>query len=176
MSSLPRFKYHPNPLKTESIIPSNETCEVCAHARGYVYCTVPYGENEIEFVCPWCIADGTANKKLGAQFSDSHPLAQAGISQEIIDEVTLRTPGYISWQQECWMYCCDDACEFHGDAPAKELRSLDDGGLKKLSESTDIPIDHLPEIIKYYQPKGSPAFYKFVCRHCNSIMFNYDCD
>ena len=78
---------------------------VVGKARGYVYCTTPYGEQEIEFVCPVgvSIADGTASEKLGAIFSDSSPLAQAAISKEIIDEVTLRTPGYISWQQESWI-------------------------------------------------------------------------
>lgn len=35
-------------------------------AKGYVYCTSPYGEYEIAFVCPWCIADGSASEKLGA--------------------------------------------------------------------------------------------------------------
>ena len=83
MSDLPKFAYHPNPIATESVISSDETCECCGTARGYVYCTTPYGEKEIEFVCPWCIADGTASLKLRGEFSDSWPAVTAGVSKEM---------------------------------------------------------------------------------------------
>jgi len=176
VSDLPKFIYHPNPVATESIISSDETCECCGKARGYVYCTTPYGEQEIEFVCPWCIADGTASEKLGAIFSDSSPLAQAAISKEIIDEVTLRTPGYISWQQESWIACCDDACEFHGDADPAELAALHKNDRSRVAKDFDLPIGDFEEMLKYYQPKGSPAIYKFKCRHCGTVHYNWDCD
>lgn len=175
MSDLPRFTYHPNPIATESIIPSDETCECCGNARRYVYCTTPYGSKEIEFVCPWCIADGTAGAKLGASFSDSWPLSQAEISKEIIDEVTLRTPGYVSWQQESWIACCDDACEFHGDADPGELAALHGDDRSRVAKDFDLPIDDFEEMLKYYEPKGSPAIYKFKCRHCGTAHYNWDC-
>ena len=175
MSDLPKFTYHPNPIATESIIPSDETCECCGKARGYVYCTTPYGEQEIEFVCPWCIADGTASAKLGASFSDSWPLSQAEISKEIIDEVTLRTPGYVSWQQENWIVCCDDACEFHGDADPGELAALHGDDRSRVAKDFDLPIDDFEEMLKHYEPKGSPAIYKFKCRHCGTAQYNWDC-
>jgi uncharacterized protein CbrC (UPF0167 family) len=57
-------------------------------------------------------------------FSDDHPLAQAGVPDEVIEEVARRTPGYNSWQQEVWLSCCDDACQFHGDAARSELQAL----------------------------------------------------
>lgn len=174
MSDLPKFTYHPNPIATESIIPSDEACECCGEARGYVYCTTPYLEKEIEFVCPWCIADGSANAKLGASFSDSWPLSQAGISNEIIDEVTLRTPGYISWQQESWISCCDDACEFHGDANPGELAALNGDERSRVAKDFDLPIGDFEEMLKFYQPKGSPAIYKFKCRHCGTVHYNWD--
>ena len=173
---LPSFTYHPDPIATEAVVPSTEVCECCGEARGYVYCTSPYGLNEIECLCPWCIADGSANKKLGASFVDDYPLASAGVSQSAIEEVSLRTPGFISWQQEEWLSCCNDACEFHGDAPVEELRGLDEDGLRQLSMDTGFLIEDLREIVAYYVPKGSPAFYKFVCRHCGKVKYAGDCD
>lgn len=176
MSDFPRFTYHPDPIATGSIIPSDEACECCRTARGYVYCTSPYGEDEIEYVCPWCIADGTASEKLGASFSDSWPLSQAKISREIIDEVTLRTPGYSSWQQESWIACCEDACEFHGDADPRELAVLLGDDRSRVAEDFDLPIGDLDEMLKHYEPGSSLAIYKFKCRHCEAVHYNWDCD
>lgn len=175
MSDFPLFTYHPDPIATGSIIPSEDLCECCGRARGYVYCTTPYGEKEIESVCPWCISDGSASKKLGASFSDSRPLSQAGISQHIIDEVTLRTPGYMSWQQESWIACCDDACEFHGDADAGELARLNANNHGRSAKDFDLSIEDFEEMLFYYAPKGSPAIYKFKCKHCGAVRYNWDC-
>ena len=36
-SSLPRFRYHPNPMETGSVIASDARCVVCGEARGFVY-------------------------------------------------------------------------------------------------------------------------------------------
>ena len=175
MTNLPEFKYHPDPLATGSIVPSEETCECCGEARGFVYCTPPYGERDIEFLCPWCIADGSADTKLGASFSDSWPLSQSGVSQKIIDEVTLRTPGYVCWQQESWVSCCDDACEFHGDAIPSELEELNEDERKRVAGEFDVPLSDFNEMLTHYAPKGSPAIYKFRCRHCGVTHYNWDC-
>lgn len=43
-----------------------------------------------------------------------------------MEEVNLRTPGYISWQQEWWLSHCGDACEFHGDASIQDIESASD--------------------------------------------------
>ena len=110
------------------------------------------------------------------QDSMTAPLRSAGLQSEIIREITRRTPGYISWQQDCWVACCNDACEFHGDAPANEILGLDDEGLGALSTETGFSIADLVEIVRHYEPGGSPAFYKFVCRHCGRVKYNGDCD
>lgn len=174
--TLPRFKYHPDPLATGAVEPSDATCECCGKAPGYIYTASVYAVEEVESVCPWCIADGGVARKFDAHLSDDHPLRSAGLPAEVVEEVTRRTPGYISWQQDDWMVCCDDACEFHGDAPAAELRALDADGLAALSSTSRFAIENLPEILRYYEPSGSPAFYKFVCRHCSRIKYGGDCD
>ena len=93
--------------------------------RGYIYTASVYAPGWYrDCICPWCIADGSAAEKFEAMFSDDHPLAQAGVPDAVIEEVTRRTPGFNSWQQEEWLSCCGDACEFHGDAPRSELQAL----------------------------------------------------
>lgn len=173
---LPKFKYHPDPVATGALSPGDATCECCGEARGYVYAAAVYASEDVEVVCPWCIADGSLERKFDAMLNDGHPLRLAGVPSEIIREVTRRTPGYISWQQDSWIACCNDACEFHGDAPEDEIQSLDDEGLTALSVESGFSIADLREIIPRYQPGGSPAFYKFVCRHCSRVRYNGDCD
>ena len=57
--TLPSFRYHPDPLASGSIVKSDRPCIVCEQQRGYLYDVTPYGEAEdIEDICPWCIADG----------------------------------------------------------------------------------------------------------------------
>lgn len=81
---LPEFKYHPNPIATGAIKTSDETCECCGRERGDIYTSTLYAEEEIEFICPWCIADGSAANKFDGLFSDDYPLQNAGLSEEVI--------------------------------------------------------------------------------------------
>ncbi len=99
---LPSFQYHPDPIATGAIKASDEVCECCDKPRGYIYTSTIYAEEEIEFICPWCISDGSAANKYDGLFSDNYPLQESGVSQEAISEVCERTPGYNSWQQEEW--------------------------------------------------------------------------
>ncbi len=60
---LPVFKYNPNALEL-GIIEEDEThCPVCEKKRNYVYRGSFYSEEEVEGICPWCIADGSAAAK-----------------------------------------------------------------------------------------------------------------
>ncbi len=173
---LPHFKYHPNPLKTGMVGPSTKTCECCRQARGYMYTGHVYSSQEVEFICPWCIADGSVALQMDGFLNDAAPLAAAGLSDEIIAEVEFKTPGYECLQQDSWMVCCGDACEFHGDASSADIRNLGDPELAVLSKETLFPLEFLQELCPLYEPGGSPAFYKFICRHCASVKYNGDCD
>lgn len=174
--ALPTFKYHPDPLATGSIKPSSDPCDCCGQQRGYAYTGAFYTAVRDELsICPWCIASGDAAQKYRGSFSDDHPLVQAGLSEDVVREVTQRTPGYNSWQQEVWLTHCNDACEFHGDTEPAELRAIgweaasdlfDDGGLDATSWA---------EFTRYYEKGGDPAVYKFVCRHCRKTLYGMDC-
>jgi len=171
---LPEFKYHPNPIATGNIKESSETCECCGKATGYVYNSSVYAEDEIEFVCPWCIANGEAAKKFDAMFSDDDPLIEVGVPENIVEEVTKKTPGYNSWQQEEWQAHCNDACEFHGDAPKEELEKLSGDELSEFLDSQMIKPDVWENILAHYQLGGNPAVYKFLCRHCRKVIYTMD--
>src|SRR5947207_6887785 len=94
MSTLPTFRYHPDPIATGSVKPSDKECRSCGEARGYIYTSSVYAEESLdEEICPWCIADGSAAEKFDASFCDANPLAEADVPDHIIEEVTMRTPG-----------------------------------------------------------------------------------
>ena len=159
--TLPAFKFHSDPTATGSIKRSEAKCECCGQRRGFIYTGPVYCVQQLsESVCPWCIADGSAAGKFEAVFSDDHPLIQAGVPDAVVEEVTRRTPGFSSWQQEVWLSCCGDACEFHGDAPHAELQALRGDDLARTLADFAWREEHWPQFIQTYHPGGNPAVYK----------------
>jgi uncharacterized protein CbrC (UPF0167 family) len=171
---LPRFKYHPDPLSTGSIVASNEVCEVCQQARGFVYAVPVYCLHQPKAVCPWCIADGSAARALEAMFSDDDPLISGGIPEAVVEEVTRRTPGYASWQQEVWMTHCGDACAFLGDASKETVSSLAGTEREALLHREGLRQADWERVAAGYEPGGDPAVYHFRCLHCGTSVFALD--
>ena len=114
-SDLPTFKYHPNPFSSGALIESDGTCECCGLAQGYMYEGPVYCVAEVEMVCPWCIADGSAKIKWNAQFTDAVFQDSYGdhfeLSADVVDQVLSRTPGPggashpVTW----WVHCGEPA-------------------------------------------------------------------
>lgn len=174
--ALPQFKYHPEPLRTGALEPRSIACACCGQRRQYVYVAPVYGERDLhESLCPWCIADGSAAAKLGASFADEHPLRKAGVPVSVIEEVNQRTPSYSSWQQEEWLTHCNDACEFHGDATAEELRNASAETKRAWCQHYGLAEAEWNHATQGYAPRGDQAFYKFVCRHCHAVLLGWDC-
>jgi uncharacterized protein CbrC (UPF0167 family) len=146
---LPRFKYHPAPLDTGSIAPSDRVCEVCERARGFSYQGVPHAVNDLEIVCPWCISDGSAHEKFGLEFTDRECIGGGkweSISREIADEVSFRTPGFSGWQQL--------------GPEAVEVVRLESG----------YEADEWAHYYRSLNPRSGPATaYLFRCRHCGTL-------
>lgn len=174
-AELPYFRYHPNPIATGAIVTSEKVCICCDQARGYIYTAGVYSEEDIiESLCPWCIASGAAAQKFSARFSDDRSLLQAGISQEVVDEITTRTPRYSCWQEEEWLVHCGDVCEFHGDLPAEEVKTITKETIDALLALYDNDEGLWEWIIQDYEPVGNPALYKFICRHCRMVLLGWD--
>lgn len=172
----PYFRYHPDPLNTGSIQPSEVACECCELSRGFVNTCNFYSFSGKERFCPWCIATGRAAKMFDGLFCDDFSLRKAGLPVSIIEEVSQRTPGYISWQSEVWLSCCGDACEFHGDALVEEIQNLNTSQLHRLQAESQLPLNTLQAMIASYVPTSSPAFYKWKCRVCRSVHYYVDFD
>lgn len=115
---LPVFRYHPDPVATGAVVESSAVCSCCSVARGYLYTGPVYSEDEIGPLCPWCIAEGVP----GAMFTDA--IGADDVPMTVIDEICLRTPGFVAWQQAHWLYHCGDGCEYlgqEGDEPTTYL-------------------------------------------------------
>lgn len=171
---IPSFTYHPDPVATGAIKRKDAACPCCSKATHYVYAKSPYCVDEVDDLCPWCIADGSAAQKFDATFIDESPLVEAGVPPKIIEEVARRTPGYISWQQDAWLSCCEDACVFHGNLRKSEMQSLPFDTIAEFRREHRVD-DHIwGQLFEDYEPGGSPAIYKFVCRHCARIHLGFD--
>jgi uncharacterized protein len=131
------FRYHPDPIATGSLVASHEACERCGQARGLIYTGPTYAVAEVEVICPWCIADGSAALDFDAEFTTVDG-APADVPATVLDEVLHRTPGFAGWQQERWLFHCSDAAEFLGRVGFRDVAELstviqsllDDGGTR----------------------------------------------
>ncbi len=170
---LPKFRYHPDPIATGAIERSGILCECCGRKSGFRYALSVYSAEEVSDVCPWCIQDGSAAKKFEAIFCDDYPLIEAGLPEELVQEVSQRTPGFESWQQEVWLSHCGDACAFIGDATKEDVLALAEGVGRVEDQNLWKPED-FRKLAEYYEPKGSPALYKFKCLHCGEILYGID--
>ncbi|AMW08146.1 hypothetical protein A4E84_00430 [Streptomyces qaidamensis] len=119
-ADLPFFRYHPDPLASGSIRASTETCACCKANRGWIYTATFYTAQDVRGrFCPWCIADGSAAERFAGDFTDSYGLD--GVSENVLHEVTRRTPGFHAWQDPHWLVHCQDAAAFVGEVGYAEL-------------------------------------------------------
>ncbi|MGP1345350.1 MAG: CbrC family protein [Phycisphaerales bacterium] len=179
---LPKFKYHPDPIKTEMVVPSDGACVCCGKTPGFMYAGPVYATEEyVEEICPWCIADGSAHSKLEAEFTDPESIGAGPgwdqVSEEVIAEVSQRTPGFSGWQQECWWTHCGDAAQFLGRAGRDELSELGNEAISAIRASTGIQSDEeWGEFFAALDKDGSPTAYLFRCAKCGAIGGYQDSD
>jgi uncharacterized protein CbrC (UPF0167 family) len=128
METPPTFFYNPNAYALGIIEQQAITCECCGKARAFRYAGNLYAEADVEQLCPWCIAEGSAAKKYEGSFvSDFEGLnpGPAGLgpsmSEASMEQVSGYTPGYASWQGDVWLGHCGEACIFLGYVGSKEL-------------------------------------------------------
>jgi uncharacterized protein CbrC (UPF0167 family) len=180
--ALPTFKYHPDPVATGSVEESDAKCVCCGKARGFIYTGPVYAVEEYDqCICPWCIADGSAHKKLEASFTDDAGIGGGGlwddVPEEVVEEVAHRTPGFSGWQQEQWWTHCGDAAQFIGRAGKKELKALGAQAIAAIQDSAGLSDG--PEWEEFFAAldrEGSPTAYLFRCTKCGQLGGYQDCD
>lgn len=116
MHILPLFPYHRDPIASESIRESDETCECCGKSRGVLYSGVIYAEANIENLCPWCIADGSAADKYEATFFDAHFCDESGATVDLprhfYRDVFDRTIGFSTFNPFGWWVHCGEPAAY----------------------------------------------------------------
>ncbi|HTR55609.1 MAG TPA: CbrC family protein [Kofleriaceae bacterium] len=176
---LPIFTYHPDPIGTGSVVESEQVCECCGSARGYKYNGSPHCDAEVEIICPWCIADGSAHEKFGAEFTDRQGIGDHGrwgqVSDAISDVVAHRTPGFSGWQQERWWVCCADAAAFVGAAGKEELVKLGDDAVESIRSESGFDADEWRVYFEALDKDHGPTAYMFRCHHCGKLGGYSDC-
>jgi uncharacterized protein CbrC (UPF0167 family) len=171
---LPVFRYHPDPLATGSVVASRATCRRCNRARGYIYAGPVSAEEELaDALCPWCIADGSAARRFGAEFVDAAGIGGYGaweaVPPAVTAEVSQRTPGFSGWQQERWWTHCGDAAEFLGPAGAAALRAEWAAALPAIRADVGYDEDEWAEYLAALDRDRGPTAYVFRCRHCGQL-------
>ena len=178
---LPKFRFSPNAYALDLFVAESGTCSCCGQARELKYNSSFYSREEPDYLCPWCIADGSAHKQLGASFTDEDCVGGGGewspVSHEVVDEVANRTPGFSGWQQERWWTHCGDAASFLGRAGKAELSALGPEAIQAVQDSTGLANGHeWDAFFEALDKDGSPTAYVFRCRACGAIGGYQDCD
>lgn len=176
---LPFFKYHPDPLKTGTF-KTDETvvCDCCGKETDVYYTRHFYSVEDVEYLCPECIANGEASKKFKGSFQDDCSIGEVS-DEKKIDELIHRTPGYCGWQQEYWVAHCDDFCAFIGYVGAKELEELGilEEVIKNGNPQWKYEWDEKEiELIKMMVNGESMQGYLFKCLHCGKHFLCIDFD
>lgn len=170
---LPTFKYHRDPIATGSVVRSDKKCEVCGAIRGFVYSGVPYGVRDLESICPWCIADGSAHLKFGVEFIDKDGIGNYGqwesVHSDIAAEVAFRTPGFSGWQQERWFTHCGDAAQFLGPMGKTDLERMGLDAIEAVRLESGLAGEEWKSYFGSLDVTSGPTAYMFRCLHCGQL-------
>ena len=173
LKDLPKFRYHPDPIGTGAFEEGEEkTCPCCGKKSTVYYSMTPYYVEDVENICPACIANGEAARKYDATFIQGAEW-EGGPDKEKEEELFCRTPGYISWQGEYWLSCCDDYCEYLGTVGTKELKAMDiaDKVFEEYAARNEFE-----DVEEYLVKDGSLCGYLFHCLHCGEYHLWVDAD
>ncbi len=177
-TALPFFRYHPDPLETGAFswTDSAVSCDCCGKSVQVYYDGPFYSVENINYLCPECISNGKAALKYDGEFQDEYSLEDGVDSEEKLDELIHRTPGYSGWQQEYWRTHCNDYCAFIGYVGYRELKHM-----KLVDEILEDPVLNQQyaepeELLKTVVNGGSVQGYLFQCLHCKKHLLWMDYD
>ncbi len=170
----PKFRYHPDPVASKVLIPSKGKCPCCGTAGGWTYVGPFYALEEVEGLCPWCIASGSAHARFDMEFGLAYAL-EPGADDRAKKELLTRTPSYFVAQEEPWPVHCGDFCavlvrlepELY-DRYRNEIQS----DLAIIKQRLEIERDELEE---YLQMEASPLWAQlFKCLTCDVLRLSAD--
>ena len=163
----PVFRYNPNAYVNGIIEKGKAVCQCCGKSVEK-YISNMYTMEEVDCICVFCVADGSAADKFDGTFiQNADPID----NKEATKELFCRTPGYWSWQGENWVACCDDYAEFIDRVGTKELEEigiaddmfLEDGSFEEFNNARDL-----------LEKDGNLQGYLFRCIHCRKYYMRVD--
>lgn len=167
------FKYHPDPIATGAFMNDKTvTCDCCGKQTDVYYTSPFYSIDNVDYLCPECIASGAAAKKFDGEFQDADSADEVK-DKKALDELIHRTPGYCGWQQEYWLAHCDDYCAFMG---YYDWAALEREGIAAEIEETyreDVCMIPFEDAKEYIQ---NNECYLFKCLHCGKHFIYFDFD
>ncbi|ECG1721001.1 hypothetical protein D8Z03_25380 [Salmonella enterica] len=160
--------YLPTVFKEESF-----KCDCCNELRNLKYVgPMYYAGDDAPALCLECIRSGEAVKKgLVSSFNDIEP---EGITEVVSEEICFRTPGIFTWQDQSWATHCHDACDYFGDATVQDVKNADEKAISLWMQRYGMDRSDWDWSLGQYTPDGDQGVYKFVCRHCSAVVFNWD--
>lgn len=179
--TLPVFRFSPNAYDLGLFEPTAGVCEACKAPRTLRYTSSFYAIDEVQYICPWCVADGTAARLFNGEFSDYagidgipfDPSEPITVDEADATEVATRTPSYPSWQQEEWRSHCGRPCAFLGDIGASDLTQY--LGEPDFSADVNGGLGWDPSILHSQLRRGGElAGYLFRCLSCGAHRLHVD--
>ena len=173
LKDLPQFPYYPDPVGTGAFEEGEEKiCPCCGKKSTVYYSILPYCIKNVENLCPICISNGEAARKYDATFiQDAEWNGEP--DKEKDEELFCRTPGYISWQGEYWLSCCDDYCAYLGTVGTRVLKAMDIAD--EVFEEYEAR-NEFEDVREYLVKDGSLCGYLFRCLHCGKYHLWVDAD
>jgi uncharacterized protein CbrC (UPF0167 family) len=164
----PVFTYHPDPMGTGSVERSDLECPACGDSRGFTYVGPVYAEDDVDGLCPWCIANGSAARMFDAEFTDVGFGVPDDVDDDALNELSQRTPGFIGWQQEHWLYHCGNPAAFLGAVGFAEVAALPDALDMLMREHDDAgwSEEDSEDFVRQLHVDGDATAYLFRCLSC----------
>lgn len=173
LKHLPQFRYYPDPVGTGVFVEDEATiCPCCGNKSTVYYSAMPYCIENVENLCPDCIASGRAAEKYDASFVQDAEW-EGEPDKEKDDVLFRRTPGYISWQGEHWLSCCGDYCAYLGTVGTRELKAMD---IAKKVFAEYAKRCEFEDMEQFLVKDGSLCGYLFRCLHCGNHHLWVDAD
>ena len=170
---MPIFKYCSKPLEAGLFKRTDmpERCDCCGKGTNLIYSGPFYGEEDVDVLCPQCIASGKAAKKFSGEFVD-YAILSPTILEEYKKELCYRTPSYNGFQQEHWPDHCGDFCEFIAYVGWKEIIEMGLENSVEFATEAEGYSEHKECIVNGSSCQG----YLFRCLNCKKYILYVDCD
>ncbi len=113
---IPKFPYHRNPKESQSLKFESAVCECCGQKREVFYDGLIYAVEEPDYICLFCISDGSAAEKYDGSFFDAYFIDDNGNQVEVADhlseEVFSKTIGFATYNPIGWWVHCGEPAEY----------------------------------------------------------------